>query len=197
MISDALDAIKNFLDECVQSADERRRKTASLLAYWMKDYIRMLRQEAHVRSFRRYQRGDVLKIHLGYRIGSEEGGLHYAVVITANDSPKAPVLTVVPLTSLKSADQVERLHFSEVFIGAELLQKLYEKAKGDSPPPSLLQEISRMKWGSIALLNQVVTVSKLRIYDPVGEESPLRGIRLGTETMSRIDEKLKQILFFA
>lgn len=194
LVTEALNAIKKFLQECITSTNERRKKTANLLSYWIKDYIRMLRREDHSTSFHRYKRGDVLKVHLGYRIGSEEGGLHYVIVITANDSPNSPVLTVVPLTSLKSADQVNHLHFSELFIGAELLQKLHEKINNEASP-SIAREIFRMKWGSIVLLNQMVTISKLRIYDPVRSDSPLRGIRLSSETMNRIDEKLKQILF--
>ncbi len=32
-------------------------------------------------SLRRYKRGEIVKVHLGFNVGSEEGGLHYAVVL--------------------------------------------------------------------------------------------------------------------
>lgn len=52
-----------------------------------------------------------------------------------------------------------------------------------------------MKLGSIALVNQIVTVSKLRIHSLRHDASALNGIRFGTEAMQQIDEKMKLLLF--
>ena len=196
LIENALEGLRSFLHDRLVSRDLRQQKTGKLLAYWLIDYVRFLRRESSVHSYRVYKRGSVVKVHLGFRIGSEEGGLHYAIVITPNDSKKSSTLVVIPLTSLKTADKVNHLHFGEIFLGSELLQKLLNKTQA-SCSEELVKEIAKLKWGSIALANQIVTISKLRIYDPVNSKSPLHGIRLGSESMDLIDAKLKQCLFNA
>ena len=153
----------------------------------------MLRHE-RPQSYRRFQRGDVVKVDFGFRVGSEHGGLHYAVVINSNDSRRAPVMTVIPLTSLKTEAQRNALHFGEVDLGDQLIQKLTAKLN-QSPSPALQREVARLKIGSIALTNQIVTISKVRINDPVHGNSPLAGIRLDSEAMDKIDDLLKQFLF--
>lgn len=193
LINSALQTLKTFLEERLRSSFSHENKTASLLAYWLKDYVRMLRRERSS-AYRRFQRGDIVKVHFGFRIGSEHGGLHYAIVLNPYDSPKSPVITVIPLTSLKSPDQVNRLHFGEVFLGAQLLRKLYAKLD-ENANDALASEISRLKWGSIALTNQITTISKVRIYDPINRDSPLRGVRLDSEAMDQVDAALKKFLF--
>ena len=47
-------------------------------------------------------------------------------------------------------------------------------------------EISRMKEGSIALVNQITTISKMRIFDPRNIRGVLSGVSLSEENM---DEK--------
>jgi len=153
----------------------------------------MLRHE-RPQSYRRFQRGDVVKVDFGFRIGSEHGGLHYAVILNSNDSRRAPVVTVIPLTSLKSEEQRSALHFGEIDLGDQLVQKLRNKLML-SPTPALQREVDRLKIGSIALTNQIVTISKVRINDPVHGNSPLAGIRLDSEAMDKIDDLLKQFLF--
>ena len=192
LIRTALQSLTSFFHDCCTAADKR--KTASLLAYWLRDYVRFLRKEGEARIYKRFQRGDIVKVHLGYRVGSEEGGLHYAVVVSSTDSVKSPTLVVIPLTSVKSQKRVERLRYSEVFLGDELWQKMYEKSQV-SPNNALSKELEKMKLGSIALVNQIVTISKLRIYSLKRDASALNGIRFSTKTMQQIDEKMRQILF--
>lgn len=194
LIRTALQSLTSFFHDCCTAADEHKRKTAPLLAYWLRDYIRFLRKEGEARIYKRFQRGDIVKVHLGYRVGSEEGGLHYAVVVSSTDSVKSPTLVVIPLTSVKSQKRVERLRYSEVFLGDELWQKMYEKSQV-SPNNALSKELEKMKLGSIALVNQIVTISKLRIYSLKRDASALNGIRFSTKTMQQIDEKMRQILF--
>ena len=193
LIADALQALRDFLNDCLSSNDTRENKRAFLLSYWIKNYIQMLRHE-RPQSYRRFQRGDVVKVDFGFRIGSEHGGLHYAVILNSNDSRRAPVVTVVPLTSLKSEEQRNSLHFGEIDLGDQLVQKLRSKLM-QSPAPALQREVDRLKIGSIALTNQIVTISKVRITDPVRGSSPLSGIRLDSDAMDKIDTVLKVFLF--
>lgn len=192
----AINVLDSFLSALFSSSDARKQKQCALLSYWIVDYVRMLRRENSTVSYRRFKRGDIVKVHLGYRVGHEEGGLHYAVVLNTNDSPKNSVLTVVPLTSLKSAAKINHLGFGDVFIGSELLQQMYDKIQAGGNG-LLTKEAAKLKWCSIALTNQVVTVSKIRIYDPVKNSDPLSGIRLASATMEKIDEKLRLMFFDA
>lgn len=57
-------------------------------------------------------------------------------------------------------------------------------------------EISRMKEGSIALVNQITTVSKMRIFDPRNLKGVLVGISLSEENMEKINQKVKDLYVF-
>ena len=57
-------------------------------------------------------------------------------------------------------------------------------------------EISRMKEGSIALVNLITTVSKIRIDDPRNTAGVLSGVSLSAENMDKVNEKLKELYFF-
>lgn len=57
-------------------------------------------------------------------------------------------------------------------------------------------EFSRMKEGSIALVNQVTTVSKIRIFDPRNLKGVLAGISLSKENMEKINQKIKALYVF-
>lgn len=57
-------------------------------------------------------------------------------------------------------------------------------------------EISRMKEGSIALVNQITTISKIRIFDPKNLKGVLSGISLSEENMEKINQKVKDLYVF-
>lgn len=78
-------------------------------------------------SLRKYKRGEIIKAHLGYNVGSEEGGLHYCVVVDKCNSVNLPVVTVVPLTSVKPKTDISKLHPTEVYLGNELFTNLNSK----------------------------------------------------------------------
>ena len=50
-----------------------------------------------------------------------------------------------------------------------------------------------MKQGTIALVNQITTISKQRIYNPKKDFDILSGIKLSTEKIQLIDEKIKKL----
>ena len=58
-------------------------KNAALLTYWLFDYLRYLQMEDtfNPRFNIKYQRGQIVYVNFGYRIGSELGGCHYAIVL--------------------------------------------------------------------------------------------------------------------
>lgn len=58
------------------------------------------------------------------------------------------------------------------------------------------KEIERMKSGSQAIMNQIITVSKQRIYVPKRSEDFLYGVSLSPSAMDKINEKLKERFIF-
>lgn len=55
------------------------------------------------------------------------------------------------------------------------------------------KELLQMKSGSVALINQITTISKQRIYNPKKDFDILSGITLSNEKMKLIDEKIKKL----
>ena len=184
-----------------------------------------------------------MKVHLGYRIGSEEGGLHYGVIVDVKNDLSSPTATIIPFTSLKPGKDIGKLHRSQVYIGNEIYELLCKKinkeidetnamrnrikdaikdattsasAATDSLQNSSVdisdlgaqikkwneklsicekmhRQIQGMKTGSIALVGQITTVSKIRIYDPIYPSDTLSNIRLSNETMDKLDKKVKEL----
>lgn len=211
------------------------------LAYWVKDYAHFLQQEQGFRPDKmiRYKRGAIVKVHLGYRIGAEEGGLHYAVVMDRNNSMYSPTLTVIPLTSVKPGVDISKLHPTRIHLGNEVYtllinnfnaelrsakrhlseieaaqQKLIDKMENEevSEDASILfneqvltlqrqitycekmkKETEKMKQGSIALVGQITTISKIRIYDPKYKNDALSKIRVCAETLNQLDSKVQEL----
>lgn len=54
-------------------------------------------------------------------------------------------------------------------------------------------ELNQMKRGTIALINQITTISKQRIYNPKKDLDILSGIKISDEKMKLIDEKIKKL----
>lgn len=222
--------IDSYLKELIDSEDFRMHGKADKLCYWLNDWTNFLDFESRFKStsLRRYKRGEIIKAHLGFNVGSEEGGLHYAVVIE-NENPKSsPVLTIVPLTSVKSDVDTDNLKSGNVFLGNELYTSLFLKINtlkrqisseldsmqeliSTEKSPEIIMTITnkikeleeevsflnlmrneslKMKQGSIALVNQITTISKIRIYDPKTDHGILSGIKLSSDKMDLIDKEI-------
>lgn len=250
LINKANRSVSSMLTKYANSNDPKEVKKAQTLAYWFSDYCRLIKKEDTFNSARtlRYKRGDVLQVHLGFNIGSEEGGLHYVVVISNNTPASSDILTVIPLTSKKpnykenkynidlgdtiyskldtkytiaeqtvsnqisdishqiadlqaniekflstnNTDNTEQLtsmlkEFANKSSHLIILQSDYEAIKKN------LTEISHMKTGSIALVGQITTISKVRIYNPVTKDASLHGIKIDPSQMDLIDNKIKEL----
>lgn len=57
----------------------------------------------------------------------------------------------------------------------------------------VMQEIKKMKKGSIAHVDQITTISKMRIFNPKSTEDALYNIRLSDESLTLIDNKIKEL----
>lgn len=229
----ALSKIDNYLAKLATDPNTKIQSKADKLSYWIKDWTKFLEYEQNFNasSLRRYKRGEIVKVHLGYNVGSEEGGLHYCVVVEKDNSRNSPVLTVVPLTSIKKKTDLEHLRPGEIDLGNELFTNLNSKisftqkkieseleelAKSldtladDAPLEEfnklhskvnklkkeadmfgrMKDEVSKMKMGSIALVKQIRTISKIRIYDPKTNFDILSNVKLSNEKLDLIDNEV-------
>lgn len=265
---EAIRELNKMLEHLINDKSDRHLKKAHLISYWLKDYIQMIEFEEKFQPTRNiaYKRGNIVKLNFGFNIGAEYGGLHYGIVIDNKNDHNSPVLTIIPLTSIKDSSTV---HKNSVELGNELYKslkikydtisaalkaeqqeirettqafstlvnftsKMFENAKMIENPhqrdtefqkiesylesahkldalweekkkhneeqqlylEKIGQEISRMKEGSIALVNQITTVSKIRIFDPRNLKGVLSGITLSEEGMEKINRKMKELYIF-
>lgn len=232
---EAVTSLSDYLDELINSDNPRFNSKSDKLSYWITDWMNFLRFEPQFspQSLRRYKRGEIIKVHLGFNIGSEEGGLHYAVVIDKENAKSSPVVTIVPLTSVKPNTDVTNLKSGSIFLGNELFTSLNakisatkkhlaneldtlqeiskhisdnisEEEKSDlisridscsadmALTNKMRNEVQRMKIGSIALVNQITTISKIRIYDPKTDHDILSNIKLSNEKLDLIDLEIRK-----
>lgn len=222
----ALQELKAYMDSIGPDKGKK-------LAYWLSDYTHFLKQEQTFQPDKliKYKRGSIVKVHLGYRVGSEEGGLHYAVVMDRENSIYSPTITVIPLTSVKPGVDLSKLHRSKVHLGnevhtlltsnfnAELRSAKQHLRDLDNLKPNFSNiadieawdkqiavieqqikycekmkwEADRMKRGSIALVGQITTVSKIRIYDPKYKNDALSKVRVSSETLDLLDARVQEL----
>ena len=258
--------LEDYLNSLVKHG-EPKDKRADKIDQWIESWTKYLKreQEFNPRSLPLFKRGSVIVVDLGFNVGSEYGGIHYAIVLNKRDSRRNHLLHILPLTSIKEKTDLENLKYYQLSLSDEIHRLLIQKAnKGlqtinekrnscineihllnnklaeieslaneqqkdpDTNPKlesyleteisnvkskqeelekivnqitsqsiyieKLVEKISKLKKGSIALLNQVTTISKLRILDPINQRSFFNDIVLSTETLDIIDAALKNIL---
>lgn len=116
-------ALNNLLESYINNPDDSHLKKVDMISYWLKSYSKMLSFEEKFEPSKNisYKRGNIIKADLGFNIGSEQGGLHYAVVLDNYNPHNSPVVTIIPLSSVKPG---KSLHKDEVMLGDELYRLL-------------------------------------------------------------------------
>ena len=104
------------------------------------------------------------------------GGLHYCIVLEKFDNPKNGTLTVIPLTSKKSNKVYSKCTLN---LGKEIYEILKNKIQTKN-------EIEKMNKESIALLNQITTISKQRIFN----DELLTKTYISKTTLKLLDKQL-------
>ena len=99
----ALKVLESYIDTIMKSNPD----TANKFCYWLEDYATFLSQENDFspRQLKRYKRGEIIKAHLGFNIGSEEGGLHYCVVIDKKKCFEFPCCNGCPLNIVETGQR--------------------------------------------------------------------------------------------
>ena len=193
-------------------------KKANLLSYWFEDFVKynLAEETFNPKKLKKYKRGSIIKANLGFNVGNEEGGLHYCIVIDKINALSSGTLTVIPLTSIK---ENKKYNSSTINLGNEIYlnlkkicddmsEKLSEEYENIWKLPSekveqfkndfkyikkVEKEISKMKKGSIALVSQITTISKQRIYDPKTSSDILANLRVSNNTLNLIDSKIREL----
>lgn len=262
----AILALNKQLEYYINDPTGKHLKKANLISYWIKDFTRMIRYEENFIPSKNiaYKRGNIIKLNFGFNIGNEYGGLHYAIVLDNYNAHNSPVVTVIPLTSVKEGKEINE---NSVFLGndlykllkfkhdsvfkaiiaereeldnmmstvenlisiaeitskqakasidntqtfnelvqeseqnlntaKELLKQMHDRRDKNAEQidnlSKIQKEINQMKKGSIAIVNQITTVSKIRIYDPKNSCGVLAGITLSQEQMNKINDKVKEL----
>lgn len=81
-------------------------------------------------------------------------------------------------------------------IAEALSREIYSLVRKVEHCEKMGREIQKMKHGSIALVGQITTISKLRIYDPMYPSDTLSNIRLSASTMDKLDQKLRNLFTY-
>lgn len=155
---------------------------------------------------------DVIEVNLGFNIGNELGGLHYCIILNKYDNTRNGTLNVIPLTLRKDN---KRYDSSSVNLGQELYNVFHEKiskekeklqqildelGKIEDMPVNIQNiiekeqkyiekmenEILNMKKDSIALVNQITTISKQRIF----KDMIRRNVKISSESLDLIDRQI-------
>jgi len=124
--NEAIKMMTDYLDNCLAIDDNSNIKKVNLISYWQKDYINYIKDEKIFNpiNLKTYERGDIIKVNLGFNIGSELGGLHYCVVIDKKNNRNSPVVTVIPLSSQKT----DKINKNSIMLGNDIYNKLVEKS---------------------------------------------------------------------
>lgn len=102
----------------------QQKKTGAPVFFMSYHFLLALIQLLRRTKLKSYKRGDIIKVNLGFNIGSELGGLHYCVVIDKKNNRNSPVVTIIPLSSQKT----DNINKNSVILGNDIYNKLVEKS---------------------------------------------------------------------
>ena len=204
-------------------------KRLALIVRWIKQWLAYIRFEKEFAPsiLKRYKYGEIIYVNLGFNIGNEFGGPHYALVLNKNDSIKKGVITIVPLSSLKNKDKNklgDRLYLGDILkktiqdklsnnidelqsqlnsFGEELRNKTINKEAAFSKLKNyqkkaehnkiVKEHLNKMNNETIALTNQIMTISKMKILNPKTPNDSLSNIVVPKSIMNTIMEKIHNL----
>lgn len=195
-------------------------KKSDLLSYWITDYSNYhdMERTFDTTQLKSFNRGDIIKVNLGFNLGHELGGLHYCIVLTKHDNPRSDTLNVIPLSSKKEnksynqyncidlGDEIYTLLNNKFQSDFKEIKKEISAIKADDNIPHLKinelsskldyleevkQELKKMKHGTIALISQITTISKIRIFNT--KNNILLGIHATNKALDLIDSKIVEL----
>lgn len=93
-----------------ESFFQRSIKEFYILQKWLIDWAKYLLKEKifNTSNMPHFKQGDIVRVDFGWRIGSEFGGIHYAIVIEKNNNPSNPMIFLVPMSSYEPGYRINR-----------------------------------------------------------------------------------------
>lgn len=209
----------SLLDSYINSKVDKDKKRAFLMSYWINDYTEYIKKEDEFDANKliKYKRGNLVIVNLGYRVGRELGGRHFAIVLDNDNKKSSPVVTVLPLTSLKQSTKINEFVYvlqKDIYSlymdkQADLIRDCSEAMKAQNAEANILntneklqrvrdfdREMKTLKKGSVVQLSQITTISKQRIVSPKNISDGIYGIKIAKEDMENINERIKKLYIF-
>lgn len=209
-----LDKVFSQLKDTMMNTMEldKAEKLTFWLNEWGADYLKNEKSFPYA-DLLHYDRGCVVEADLGFKIGSEQGGLHYCIVLDHKNDKSNKVLMVIPLESLpddKKPDDIDKNY--EVFLGYgifkddisktedsinDISRKIeFRKGKGleysrlESTLKKFNKELIKLKKGSVAQIGQICALSKMRIYNPKKMGEKFCTFKLNDDKMKEIEDRI-------
>lgn len=146
------------------------------------------------KTFKRYSRGQIVKVKFGVNIGSEFSGDHYAIIISKGDTMMNPVLHVIPLTSKQHNYNIG---IDNILYNEEQINNLKELLKVETDEKNIKEINSCIKYYSnrkdkisYACIKHLKTISKLSICKPINKYDYLNKLKVSPELLKEIDEEI-------
>lgn len=147
-------------------------KQQHIMAEWLDVWCKYIGYEKNFlpQRLKYYKRGEIVLAHFGYNVGSELGGVHYAIIVENNNNKSNNTMVVVPLSSLEDNKSKEDLFPSEVFLG------------------NILPNSDKLSY---AMPQQIRVISKLRVIKPKSAKDVV--YKISREQLNEIDNKIKML----
>ena len=102
-ISNSLEKIETMLHTLRTSEHPSDRQKSMKVAYWLNSYADYVLNERtfNAKNLPSYEYRSIINVDFGFRLGSEIGGWHYAVILDKRNNRTGDTITVVPLMSVK------------------------------------------------------------------------------------------------
>ena len=151
--------------------------------------------EKQQKRFKRYFRGEIVRVKFGVNIGSEFSGEHFAIVISKKDTMMNSVLHVIPITSKKhqkTLDLGNILYNKEEIVKLENLLKKEQNNKIQKKITTVIKYYEKRKnTTSYACIDHIKTVSKLSVSKTIFKEFDyLPNIKCSKEILKEINKAI-------
>ncbi len=144
--------------------------------------------------YKRFVRGQIVRVKFGVNIGSEFSGEHYAIVISKQDTMINPVIHVIPLTSKKAK---YNLDLDELLYDKEEINKLKNLLINETNIKRIKEISNCIKYysnqkhkKSYACIKHLKTISKLSVCKLMNEYDYLYNLRISSKKLKLIDEEI-------
>jgi len=147
-------------------------KKVQILAEWLAKWASILQREDSFSpsSLKAYKQREIILVDFGFNIGGEFGGRHYAVVLEKNNNPRSSVILVAPISSYNAGEK--NINPACVDLGIAAVNH------------------KDMSKGNFVVMNQIRTISKLRIESPKTSKEPRKYV--DKDKFSEILDKLNR-----